>query len=49
MHFTIFLDPGEIKENIFYLFRVIKNYLLREESGVLSTPKMDEDKVSYTC
>lgn len=26
--------------------KVIKNYLLREESGVLATPQMDEDKVS---
>ncbi|XP_065883677.1 coiled-coil domain-containing protein 186-like [Dysidea avara] len=26
--------------------KIIKSYLIREESGVLTTPRMDEDKVS---
>ena len=35
--------------NNYFVLRVIKNYLLREESGVLSTPQMDKDKVSHPC
>jgi len=27
--------------------RIIKSYLIREESGTLTTPRMDEDKVRY--
>ena len=32
---------------VLLVYRIIKSYLIREESGVLTTPRMDEDKVRY--